>query len=198
MIWIIVVLVLALVWVLIRQSRPAPTPLSERELPDPQDLLIGRLGELADQARRDGKYEEAQALGLKVAWLKTRPLLGHDDPPTELSHNEQKHLRLAGDLWEAYGDFLADEDQQFAGCPFKPESLLQFPKEYLAQALEMLLAVGEGRVQSVHIRSNAIPPDVLESMKQARDQLDGFVSVAAEELPSDPAENARYGADQGW
>jgi hypothetical protein len=73
--WIIVVLVLALVWVFIRQNRPAPAPRSAKELPDPQELLAERMVVLASAARQNGRHGEAQLAELKVAWLKTRPLL---------------------------------------------------------------------------------------------------------------------------
>jgi hypothetical protein len=196
--WIIVVLVLALVWVFIRQNRPAPAPRSAKELPDPQELLAERMVVLASAARQNGRHGEAQLAELKVAWLKTRPLLGHDEPPAELSPNEQKHLRLAGDIWERVGEWLANQDQPFADCAYKPESLLPFPKQYVAHALEMLIDVGEGRRQSVHFRADAILPEVLHSMKHARAQLDAYVDVPADVLPREPSENARYGDERGW
>jgi len=198
--WLFVglVLVLALVWIHVKQNRPPPMPSTEKELPDPQELLAAKLTEVAEAARREGRHAAAQAAELKVMWLKTRPLLGHDDPPTELSPNEQKHLRLAGDIWESYADLLADRDQPFAGCRFKPESMLPLPKTYVVQALEMLVALGEGSVGSIHMRARAIPPDVVSSMRDAREQLDGFVDVPAHELPQDPEENARYAVERGW
>jgi hypothetical protein len=196
--WIIVVLLLALAWVLIRQNRPAPAPPADKELPDPQDLLAGRLVAVAADARQDGRHKDAQAAELKVAWLKTRPLLGHDDPPAELSPNEQKHLRFAGDIWERVSEVLTDESQPFAGCRYKPSSLLPFPKDYVDRALGMLIDVGEGRQQSIHFRPEAIPQDVVNSMKAARQQLGAYVDVSTEELPSDANENARYGEERGW
>ncbi len=200
MAWVFVglVLVLTLVWIYLKQSRPPPTPLAERELPDPQDLLASRLTEGSQEARRNGQYEIAQAMALKAAWLRTRPLLGQDDPPAELDANEQKHLRLAGDLWECYGRLMSDDTQEFARCEFRPQSSLPYPKEYLVLALDMLVAVGEGRVQSMHFNARAIPSDVVVAMKEARARLDGFVDVPAEELPTDPTENANYGAAKGW
>jgi len=192
------VLILALIWIYVKQNRPPPTPLAERELPDPQDLLASRLTERASEARRNGQYDVAQAMALKATWLKTRPLLGQDDPPAELDANEQTHLRLAGGLWEHYSQLIADETLAFAGCEFRPQSSLPYPKEYLILALDMLVDVGEGRVKSIHFNSLAIPSDVVLAMKEARAQLDGFVDVSADELPTDPAENAKYGAQQGW
>lgn len=195
--WLFVglVLVLALVWIHVKQSRPPPAPRTEKELPDPQDLLADRLIEIAADARREGRHAAAQAAELKVLWLKTKPLLGHDDPPAELNPNEQKHLRLAGDIWERFGELLADDGLPYAGCRFRPESLLPFPKAYIAEALDMLVAVGEGRIQSVHIHSRSISPGVVEAMKQAREQLACYVDVPADELPRDPEANARYGAE---
>lgn len=198
MVWILVVLMLALVWVLIRQNRPMPAPRTEKELPDPQDLLADRLSHLAAEARRSNRHSEAQVMELKVAWLKTRPLLGHDEPPVELDANEQQHLRLAGDLWGRYSQLLSDDTQTFAACRFRPQSSLPYPKEYLALALDLLVGVGEERIQSIHVNSKAIPSDVVLAMKRARAQLDGFVDVSAEELPTDPTENSKYGAEKGW
>jgi len=200
MAWFVVglVLVLALVWIYVKQNRPPPTPLAERELPDPQELLASHLIETAQEARRAGQYDVAQARNLKATWLKTRPLLGQDDPPAELDANEQQHLRLAGDLWGRYSQLLADDTQAFAACQFRPQSLLPYPKEYLARALDLLVAVGEGRIQSIHVNSAAIQSDVVLAMKGARAQLDGFVDVSAEELPTDPTENSQYGAERGW
>lgn len=198
MVWIFVVLILALVWVLVRQNRPQPAARGEKELPDPQDLLVGRLTELAEAAREDGRHADAQAAELKIAWLKTRPLLGHDDPPAALDANERKHLRLARDIWERCGAVLADDAQPYAGCKYRPESMLPYPKDYLAQALDLLVAVGEGRVRSIHFHADAVPADVLDSMRQARERLAAFVDVPAAELPRDPEANARYGAERGW
>jgi hypothetical protein len=198
MIWILVVLILALVWVLIRQNRPIPAPRTEKELPDPQDLLANRFSHLAAEARGSNRHSEAQVLELKVAWLKTRPLLGHDEPPAVLDANEQKHLRLAADLWGRYSQLLSDDNQAFAACQFRPQSSLPYPKEYLALALDLLVDVGEGRIQSMHVNSKAVQSDVIVAMKGARARLDGFVDVSADELPTDPTENSKYGAERGW
>jgi hypothetical protein len=198
--WLFVglVLVLALVWIYVKQNRPPPTPLAERELPDPQDLLARRLTEAASEARQKGQYDVAQAMALKATWLNTRPLLGQDDPPAELDANEQTHLRLAGGLWEHYSQLISGDAQAFAGCEFRPQSSLPYPKEYLVLALDMLIDVGEGRIQSVHLNSQTVPSDVVLAMKEARARLDGFVAVSADDLPTDPAENAKYGAERGW
>jgi hypothetical protein len=192
------VLLLAVALVLVRKNKPQPTPYSERELPDPQELLAGRLAELATEAYQSGRHEEAQLLRLKVAWLKSRPVVGRDEPPAELSPDDQTHLRLAGAIWEMYGGMLEDDGQTYAGCRFWPESLLPFPKEYVAVTLDLLIAIGEGSVRSIHFDARSVPPDVLESMKHARQRLDGFVDVSAEELPTDSPMNDRYGAERGW
>lgn len=192
------VLVLVLTFVFVRKNKPQPTPLSERALPDPQDLLAGRMAELAAEARQSGRYEEGQLLNLKAAWLKTRPLLGQDDPPAELSANEQMHLRLAGDIWEKYSLVLSDGALDHAGCVFRPQSSLPYPKEYIEQALSLLVEVGEGHIQSMHFKSSAVPADVVLAMKDARAQLDRFVDVDPEQLPTDPTENSQYGSERGW
>jgi len=192
------VLVLAMIWIYLKQSRPPPTPLAERELPDPQDLLASRLTEGSQEARQNGQYDMAQAMALKAIWLKTRPLLGQDDPPAELDANQQQHLSLAGALWERYSQLISDDTQAFAGCDFRPQSSLPYPKEYLILALDMLVAMGEGRIQSIHFNAKAIPSDAVMDMKEARAQLDGFVDVSANELPADPTENAKYGEARGW
>jgi len=57
----------------------------------------------------------------------------------------------------------------------------------------MLVAVGEGRLQSVHVHPRSISSAVVEAMKRAREQLDCFVDLPGAELPRDPEANARYG-----
>ena len=200
MAWIFVglVLVLALVWIYVKQNRPPPTPYAERELPDPQELMASRLTERATQARRDGQHEVAQAMSLKAAWLQTKPLLGQDDPPDELDANDQKHLRLAGDIWEHYSQLLSDDTQEFAGCVFRPQSTLPYPKDYMERALDLLVEVGEGHIKSIHFNSESIPADVVQAMKDARSRLDTFLDAPAGEVPTDPGENSKYGAERGW
>jgi len=181
---------LALAWWVVRERRREPAP---AELPDPHDVMIERVEKLAEESRAAGGHAAAQRLSLKAAWLRTKPRLGDDEPPRELDPNDERHLRLVNEVWGAYARLLADDTGPYAGCAYKPESMLEHPKEYIARALGLLVDMGEGRLRSVHVDTKTIPPDAVQSLREALQRLEGFLDMSAEDLPQDPAENARVG-----
>ncbi len=162
MAWMLAVLALVLVWWYLRQRRPPPV--EPKPLPDPRELLAVELEQAAKAAREEGRHQDAQLSALRSAWLKTSPKLGDDTPPTELDPDDPRHLRLAGDLWAEYRTILGQPDPG-------PASPLPYPEQSIARALDMLIAIGEGRVRSIHVDPDQVSQDVLDEMRRARDQL---------------------------
>jgi hypothetical protein len=145
--WMLIVLVLAFVWWFLRQRTPRdPAP---KALPDARELFAERFEAAADEARRDGRDEEAQEVELRAAWLRTKPRFGDETPPEQLDPNEMQHLRFVDDVWERYGRVLAEQGAPHAACRFRPAATLPFPKDAIGRALDMLLDIGEGRVASL-------------------------------------------------
>jgi hypothetical protein len=178
--WMLAVLALTLFWWFLRQRRPAPV--EPQPLPDPRELLAAELQQAAETARREGRQKEAQVLALKSAWFKTSPKLGDDSPPQTLDPNETRHLRLAGELWSEYGSMTPPGDTT------KPQpqstSMLPYPREAIIRALEMLIAIGEGKVSSVHIDPDQASQEVLNEMRNALDQLRRLPDIPPEHPPS--------------
>lgn len=167
--WMLAVLALVLVWWYLRRRRPPPV--EPKPLPDPRKLLAEELGQAAQMAHEEGRYEEAQLLALKSTWLKASPKLGDDTPPTVLNADDTRHLRFAGDIWAEYRSALANKDQ--AKRPeYESASMLPYPKESITSALDMLIDIGEGRVRSVHVDPSQVSQEVLQEMRNARDALD--------------------------
>jgi hypothetical protein len=190
--WILIVAALAGIWYFLYQRRPRlrrPEP-----LPDARELLARELEQSAESARREGRYEEAQLLEWRSAWLDSKPRLGDDMPPKQLDADVYQHLTWADAMQRRYGTLLADESPPFGPCKYKPEAILPFPKGYIADALRLLIDIGEGHVTSRHVGPGVLSAEVLDSIKEGLRRLDCFLDVPPEELPTDPDENQQYGA----
>lgn len=190
--WVIIALVPVLIvtWRYLWSHRKVTT---KQVMPDVREALADRLQHLANEAREESRFAEVQQLELQATWLRAKPDIGGDAPPEELSGEQERHVRFAGAIWEQYGSFLADEGLGFDGCRYKPESLLPLPKYYIAKALTFLVDVGEGREPCSFINTRSISEDALVVMKEASEQLTGFLSVTADDLPTDPAANSEFG-----
>jgi hypothetical protein len=183
---------LAGIWYFLYQRRPRLR--RPEQLPDARELLARELEQSAETARREGRYEEAQLMQWRSAWLDTKPQLGDDMPPKQLDPDVYQHLTWADAIQRHYGTLLADKSPPFGRCSYKPEALLPFPKVYIADALRMLLDVGEGRVTSRHVSAGALSSEVLDSINEGLRRLDRFLDVTPDDIPTDPEENESYGA----
>jgi hypothetical protein len=188
---ILIVVALAGTWYFLYRRRPRLR--RPERLPDARELLARELERSAEAARREGRYEEAQLMEWRSAWLDTKPLLGDDMPPKQLDADVYQHLTWADAIQRRYGTLLADKSPPFGPCNYKPEADLPFPKAYIGDALRMLLDVGEGRITSRHVSAGALSSEVLDSIKEGLRRLDRFLDVAPEELPTDSDENEQYG-----
>jgi hypothetical protein len=189
--WVLIVVVLAGIWYFLYQRRPRLR--RPEQLPDARELLARELEQSAEAARREGRYEEAQLMEWRSAWMDTKPRLGDDMPPKRLDPDVYQHLTWADAMQRRYGTLLADKSPPFGLCSYKPVALLPFPKVYIADALNMLLDVGEERITSRHVSAGALSSEVLDTIKEGLRRLDRFLDVAPNELPTDPEENERYG-----
>ena len=186
---VLIVLALGVVWwVLYKRRPPQPQP---KPLPDPRLVLSEELRQKALEARQAGDDIEAQQLQLRAAWLRTRPLMGQDTPPTKFDPLDQHHLSWVDAVQRKFGEVLADTTSPYAACRFKPAGLLPYPKDYIAIALQFVIDLGEGTIRSPHV--GALMPDVVASLKEGRKRLDDFLDIGPDELPKDPEENARFG-----
>jgi hypothetical protein len=95
----------------------------------------------------------------------THPKLGDDEPPAELSPNEGRHLRLAGDIWSRYREARA-ANQNSADSDWLP-----YPRHAIVAALQLLLGIGEGTIKSPHVESSEATPEVLAEIRDALDEL---------------------------
>jgi hypothetical protein len=170
--WMLAVLALVLLWWYLQQRRPPPV--EPKPLPDPRKLLAQELEEVAETARKEGHREQAQVLALRSTWLKTSPRLGDDTPPTVLDPNDSRHLRFAGELWAQHQSKQTHCDEARHHEPQSAASL-PYPKESIIQALDMLIGIGERRVSSVHVDPDHVSQDVLDEMREARDELNRTV-----------------------
>jgi len=187
--WIIIV-GLAVAWVVLwrRGARPASSEISPRV--QERAELVSR----ANQAWNAGWSEQAQALELEVAWLKTDPPPHLSSPPELLDPHDYRHMALVDEIRERYAAALRDQSGPFGACAFKPASALPFPKEAIAQSLQLLIDVGEGRASSEHLDSRSLTPDVVKTIDRCAQLLNTFLDVPPDQLPSDPDQNAKFGA----
>ena len=183
--------VLMLLWV--AKRREAETPIPPPSLPDPRKLMAHQMLRMAATAEREGRYNVAQQMRLKAAWLRTYPPLGQDDPPPEFDPDQYKHLMLVEDIRRQSEAVLAGKTGSYARCTFKPAGLLPFPKAYTNQAMRLLLALGRGEQTSRHLEPDAISGDDLEAMERNAQLLQAFIDVSPDDLPTEPDENLRYG-----
>jgi hypothetical protein len=191
--WVIagLVPVLVIAW---RYLWARSKPPRRHVMTDVRGALADRLQQLASDARAGNHHREAQQLEYQARWLRTRPTdIGGDAPPEALLAADERHVRFAGAVWEEYGQFLANDGGQYAGCRFRPQATLPFTKEGIAAALQLLLDIGEGRAACAFIDTRSIPAEALDSMRQALLRLADFLDVPAGELPTDPEDNEAFG-----
>ena len=188
---VIIVVVLALAWVVLRQ-RPGPR-LPPKPKIDPRRRLAVELVERAKEARDSGRFAASQGLALRATWLKTQPPLGHDEPPTDLNPNDPHHLQFVDQIRLGFGEYLRLPERPYADCRYAPEAMLPYPKAAIRSALQLLLDLSAGRVSSVHVEPGALSDEMLSTVESCVRLLDSFVDVAPEDLPTDPEQNAEVG-----
>lgn len=117
-----------------------------------------------------------------------------DEPPGWLDASNPLHLEFALTAVADYGNVLEHKGGKWARCIYYPESLLPYPKAYLREAAQMLLAVAHGErppAPGYSVRDIAEHKDSLEF---ALAFMDSFLDAPPEEVPTDPHENAAFGA----
>ncbi len=173
--WVIIALVpvLIIAW---RYLWARSKPPQRHVMTDVRGALAERLQQLAADARKEDHHRESQRLEFQARWLRTRPTdIGGDEPPEVLTASEERHVRFAGAVWEDFGTFLAEQDESGESNEAKLESDLPYTKEGITSAVQLLLDIGDGRVSCSYIDSRSVPPDALETMRQALQRLDEFV-----------------------
>jgi hypothetical protein len=149
---------------------------------DVRGALADRLQNLAADARDENHHREAQRLEYQAKWLRIRPTdVGGDEPPEKLSASEERHVRFAGAVWEEFGTFLAEQRDPGGNKGPESESSLPYTKEGISSAIQLLLDIGEGRTPCSFIDTRSIPPDALDSMKEALIRLESFAGVTQDE-----------------
>lgn len=172
--WVIIALVpvLIIAW---RYLWASSKPPSRHAMTDVRGALADRLQDLASDAREGNHHREAQRLEYQAKWLRIRPTdVGGDEPPESLSASEERHVRFAGAVWEEFGCFLAEQPDSDENHSSKLESSLPYTKEGISSAIRLLLDIGEGRTPCSYIDTRSIPPEALDSMKQALVRLESL------------------------
>lgn len=111
---------------------------------------------------------------------------GRMDVETSMDLEEVSRIR------SAYADLLENDTSPYAECMYKPATLLPYPKAVIADALEHLLEAAEGGDDSAVSFEN--PEEAVRSLRMGLDYLDDFLEVPADELPTDPVANVRFGS----
>lgn len=173
--WVIIALVpvLIIAW---RYLWASSRPPRKHVMTDVRGSLADRLQQLATDAREGGHYREAQRIEFQAQWLRTRPTdVGGDKPPENLLSTEERHVRFAGAVWEAFGTFLEEQKNLDEHNGDKLESTLPYTKEDITSTIQLLLDIGEGRTQCSYIDTRAIPAEALAEMRGALGLLDRYV-----------------------
>ncbi len=188
---VLLVVVLALAWVVLRQ-RSGPR-LPPKPKIDPRRRLALELVERARQARQDGHHAAAQAMALKATWLRTEPPLGQDDPPEDLNPNDAWHLKLVDEIRLGFGAYLQLPDRPYGACRYAPDVMLPFPKPAIHAALLLLLDLSAGRATSVHVEPGALSAEMVSTVERCLALLGTFVPLDPADLPTDPQRNEEVG-----
>ena len=106
--------------------------------------------------------------------------------------NNVAHVKLLDDIRTAYGALLADESHAYAGCMYRPEALLPYPKLLIRVALLTTLDFVEGRRDSTIVERDMLQLRS-ETILIVLECLDDFLDVPPEQLPTDPTENSVVG-----
>lgn len=114
--------------------------------------------------------------------------------PAQIDLNDVLHVTIIDLIREKYSSLLADQAQPYAGCPYRPASLLPYPKDDIRRALNALLDFVEGRRPSTLLDVSIRTPELAETLRIALITLDDFLDLPTESLPTKPQENALVGA----
>ena len=117
-----------------------------------------------------------------------------DEPLGRLDSRNARHLEFALTAVADYGNVLDHKGGKWARCIYYPESLLPYPKTYLREALEMLLAVANGERPAAPGYSMTDIAEHKDSLESGLAFLDSFLDAPSGQVPTDPHENAAFGA----
>ena len=113
--------------------------------------------------------------------------------PTAFDLNDRTHVEAIDDIRQTYAETLQNETGPYARCRYRPSSLLPYPKPVIKAALTALLDFVESRRASVLLDGSLKTAQVADDLEAALADLDDFLDVAPEKLPTDPLENASIG-----
>jgi hypothetical protein len=163
-----------------------------------------KVGEVIEEAERQGDYKLAQELRLKMMWsLVKEPTaffridqIWHD-LPEKLDPMNETHLELVESIKASYSHFMGYPEGEFAAVAFRPESILPFPKESIRAALVCLKECVEGKGpkgQLVPSGSETISDaEYLDAIEASLIHLDDFINAPRELIPVDMSENGVFG-----
>ena len=131
---------------------------------------------------------------------KLRDMSAHSDTvffdsalPQRIDLDDVLHMAIIDDIRERYSAFVADESHPYAGCIYRPASVLPYPKATISGALGALLDFVEGRRDSSLLDDALRTADVAGTLQTSLSNLDDFLEVPAESLPTDPKQNLLVG-----
>lgn len=107
----------------------------------------------------------------------------HSDAPMDLEEINQ--------VRSAFADLMENDTSPYAECMYKPAELLPYPKPVIAEALSTLLeAANEGDNSRIVFEE---PQEAVRVLRMGLYYLDHFLEVPADDLPTDPVANVRFG-----
>jgi hypothetical protein len=94
--------------------------------------------------------------------------------PSEFDLNNLDHVRTIEEIREEFAAILMDDSHAYAGCMYRPSSLLPYPKPVVRAALITLLDFIERRRDSRHLKIAMRRPDVADAITRALEHLDEY------------------------
>lgn len=103
------------------------------------------------------------------------------------------HVAALDEIRERYSSLLANDVGMYAGCLYRPASMLPYPKKQIREALSTLLTFVDGQAESPLLDADLRTPEASETIRKCILSLDDFLDIPEHDLPTDPMENVVVG-----
>lgn len=114
--------------------------------------------------------------------------------PPQIDLEDILHVAIIQEIRQKYGALLSDNSHPYAGCMYRPASLLPYPKATIRRALQALLDFVECRRESKFLDSALRTSEIAATLRTALVSLDDFLDVPAANLPTDARQNLLVGS----
>lgn len=114
--------------------------------------------------------------------------------PERYDLDNSQHVALIDRIRGRYSHLMGYDNSPYAGCMYKPASLLPYPKPEIEKAIRSLLSYANGSSGSRLLNPSIRNQDVVDQLEVALATLTMFLDLPPQDLPTEPRQNGVVGA----